>query len=146
MTLAVIVPDASVLLKWILPVEDQPDTGAALSLREAAVAGAITLVVPQLWIYEVGNTLARRFPEQADDLLANLVDFQLAEGRLDARWRRQTVYLARAYGVTFYDAAYHALALVHRGVFVTADERYVRQAADAGSLALLRHWKTRMST
>ena len=103
-------------------------------------------MVPQLWIYEVGNTLARRFPEQADDLLANLVDFQLAEARLDARWRRQTVYLARAYGVTFYDAAYHALALVHRGVFVTADERYVRRAADAGGLALLRHWKTRMST
>lgn len=146
MTLAVIVPDASVLLKWILPVEDQPDAGAALLLREAAVSGAITLVVPQLWIYEVGNTLARRFPEQADDLLANLVDFQLAEGRLDSRWRRQTICLAREYGVTFYDAAYHALALVHRGVFVTADERYVRRAAAAGSLALLRHWKARMST
>ena len=146
MTLAAIVPDASVLLKWILPVEDQADTVAALSLREAAVAGAITLVVPQLWIYEVGNTLARRFPEQADDLLANLVDFRLAEARLDARWRRQAVSLASAYGVTFYDAAYHALALVHRGVFVTADERYVRRAADAGSLALLRNWKARMST
>ena len=146
MTLAAIVPDASVLLKWILPVEDQADTVAALSLREAAVAGAITLVVPQLWIYEVGNTLARRFPEQADDLLASLVDFQLAEARLDARWRRQAVSLACAYGETFYDAAYHALALVHRGVFVTADERYVRRAADAGSLALLRHWKARMST
>lgn len=146
MTLAVIVPDASVLLKWVLPAEDQPDTGAALLLREAVVSGAITLVVPHLWICEVGNTLARRFPEQADDLLANLVDFQLAEARLDSRWRRQTVDLVRKCGVMFYDAAYYALALVHLGVFVTADERYVRRAADAGSLALLRHWKAQVST
>ena len=31
-----------------------------------------------------------------------------------------------AYGVTFHDAAYHAVALAFGGVFVTADERYVR--------------------
>ena len=141
-----VVPDASVLLKWVLPGEDEPDTGAARSLREEAVAGTIALVVPQLWIYEVGNTLARRFPERAGALLTSLVDFQLAETRLDARWRKQAVSLAGTYGVTFYDAAYHATALVHDGVFVTADERYVRRAAGAGGVALLRHWKAAFPT
>jgi len=43
--------------------------------------------------------------------------------------------------VTFHDAACHALALLYHGVFVTADERYVRRTANAGNLALLRHWK-----
>ena len=41
--------------------------------------GAIDLVVPQLWIYEVGNTLAGRFPNDADELLASLADFGLRD-------------------------------------------------------------------
>ena len=145
MAVTIVVPDASVLLKWVLPGEDEPDTGAALSLRTAAVSGAVSLVAPQLWIYEVGNTLARRFPEQASRLLAILVDFQIPEARLDSRWRTQTISLARTYGVTFYDAAYHAVALVHRGSFVTADERYAQRVAGADGIALLRHWESRLS-
>ena len=70
----IVTPDASVLLKWVLPGDDERDTEAALALRDEAVAGAIELVVPQLWVYEVGNTLARRFADQADELLASLGD------------------------------------------------------------------------
>ena len=139
----IVTPDASVLLKWVLPGDDERDTKAALSLRDEAVAGAIELVVPQLWIYEVGNTLARRFADQADELLASLADFGLTEARLDSRWRTRTVSLAVTYEVAFYDAAYHAVALVLGGVFVTADERYVSRAARAGSVSSLRRWHAR---
>ena len=142
MSAGVVVPDASVLLKWILPGDDEQDTGAALSLRAAAISGAISLVAPQLWMYEVGNTLARRFPEPAGRLLSFLADFQIAEARLDSRWRERTLSIARAHGVTFYDASYHAVALIHGGVFVTADERYFRRAEGDGGLALLRDWET----
>lgn len=138
----IVTPDASVLLKWVLPGDDEPDAAAALSLRDEAVAGAVELVVPQLWVYEVGNTLARRFPDQAGELLASLVDFGLMEARLDARWRTRTIALAMTYEVTFYDAAYHAVALALRGVFVTADERYVRRAANAGNVSSLRGWQS----
>lgn len=141
--IVIVVPDASVLLKWVVAGDDEPYTGAALSLRDEAVSGTIELLVPQLWIYEVGNTLARRFPDQADELLASLVDFGMTEWRLDPRWRAQAVSLAVAYGVSFYDAAYHATALVGSGVFVTADERYVRRASRAGSISSLRLWRTR---
>ncbi len=139
----IVAPDASVLLKWILPGDEERDTDAALSLREEAIAGAVELVVPQLWIYEVGNTLARRFPAQAEQLLATLVDFHLIETRLDSAWRAQAVSLAVTYGVSFYDAAYHATALACGGVFVTADERYVRRASQAGGVAALRRWSAR---
>lgn len=139
----IVTPDASVLLKWVLPGEDEQDTGAALSLRDEAVAGTIELVVPQLWMYEVGNTLARRFPDRADELLSALADFGLTEARLDATWRTRTVLLATTYEIAFYDAAYHAVALVHGGVFVTADERYVRRASKAGCISSLRDWRTR---
>ena len=138
----IVTPDASVLLKWVLPGGDEQDTDAALALRDEAVAGKLELVVPQLWIYEVGNTLARRFPDDADELLASLVDFGLTEARLDTGWRTRAVSLSVRYGVAFYDAAYHAVALELDGVFVTADERYVRRAAGAGGISTLWAWRT----
>ena len=90
----------------------------------------------------MGNTLARRFPEDADELLASLADFGLTEAKLDARWRARAVSLSVSYGVAFYDAAYHAVALGLQGVFVTADERYVRRASGAGVISSLRLWRT----
>ncbi len=137
----IVTPDASVILKWVLPGDDEQDTDAALALRDQAVAGTLDLVVPQLWIYEVGNTLARRFPDDAEELLASLADFGLTEAKPGSRWRRRAVSLSVTYGVTFYDAAYHAVALGLGGVFVTADERYVRRASGAGGISSLRHWR-----
>ena len=137
----IVTPDASVLLKWVLPGDDEHDTDVALALRDQAVAGTLDLVVPQLWIYEVGNTLARRFPDDADELLASLADFGPTEAPLDAKWRIRAVSLAVTYGVAFYDAAYHAVALGLGGVFVTADEKYVRRASGAGGISTLRRWR-----
>ena len=132
----IVVPDASVLLKWVLPTsEEGRDT--ALQLREAATTGEITLMVPPLWLYEVANTLARRFPDQAAQLLDALVVFGLIERRATDAWRQQALMLTRNYGVTFYDAAYHALALVEHGDFVTADSGYVEKTRAAGSVSLL---------
>ena len=139
----IVTPDASVLLKWVLRGDDEQDTEVALALRDEAAVGNLDLVVPQLWIYEVGNTLARQFPADADALLASLADFGLAEARLDSNWRRRAVSLALTYGVAFYDAAYHAVALGLGGVLVTADERYVRRASSAGGISSLRLWQTR---
>ena len=98
------------------------------------------MVVPQLWIYEVGNALARRFPDDAVELSASLADFGLAEARLGSRWRTRAVSLSVTYGVAFYDAAHRAVALGLGGVLVTADERYVRRASEAGGISSLRRW------
>ena len=67
----------------------------------------------------------------------------MTEWRLDPGWRAQAVSIAVAYGVSFYDTAYHATALAGSGVFVTADERYVRRALQAGSVVALREWRAR---
>ncbi len=137
----IVTPDASVLLKWVLPGNDKQDTDAALALRDGAVAGTIDLVVPQLWIYEVGNTLAKRFPDDAGEILASLSDFGLTEAPPDSDWTVRAVSLSVKYGVTFCGAAYHAVALGLGGVFVTADERYVRRASPAGGVSSLRLWQ-----
>ena len=90
----------------------------------------------------MGNTLARRFPRDAEESLASLADFGMTEAELDPRWRSRAVSLSVTYGVSFYDAAYHAVALGLGGVFVTADERYVRRAWGAGGISSLRAWQT----
>ena len=77
----IVTPDASVPLKWVLPGDDEQDTEAALALRDDAAAGNLDLVVPQLWIYEVGNTLVRWFLDDADELTvgADVVERQGAQ-------------------------------------------------------------------
>lgn len=130
------VPDASVLLKWVLPTAEN-DLAAALALRDAATAGEVVLAVPSLWLYEVGNTLARRFPDHAAPMLEALVGYGLIERQVTRTIREQALALTRSHGVTFYDAAYHALALVEQGEFVTADRAYVKKAGTAGSVSLL---------
>jgi predicted nucleic acid-binding protein len=136
----IVVPDASVILKWALPSDAEPDADKALLLRNAIRDDLVQAVVPTLWIYEVGNTVARRFPEHASAWLAALLKFGLEESPVSPQWLAQTLELIQQYAVTFYDAAYHATALVHGGVFVTADARYVSHASPHGAVIPLNEW------
>ena len=99
-------------------------------------------MVPELWIYEVGNLLARRFPNRAARLLDALLRFDLAIAPRSGRWLRHVLELTQRYGVTFYDATYHAHAIIERGVFVTADARYLQLAEKAGSAMHLSTWNS----
>jgi hypothetical protein len=65
----VFVPDASVILKWVLPPDNERFVDQALALRNSLLNGAATLAVPSLWYFEVGNTLARKYPESAPEQL-----------------------------------------------------------------------------
>jgi len=42
----VVVPDASVLLKWVLESTDEEDRDAALEMREAWLSGTCTILLP----------------------------------------------------------------------------------------------------
>ena len=136
-----VVPDASVILKWVLPSEDEPDADKALVLRDAILEEDVRALVPALWIYEVGNTVARRFPVHAAAWLAALMKFELQESPPSRHWLAAALQLTERYGVAFYDAAYHAIAIVQHGLFVTADTRYVNRAIEAGSVVMLSDWK-----
>ena len=80
----------------------------------------------------IASRVSRLPSESIRWLPGALADFGLNEARLDSKWRIRAVSLSVTYGVAFYDAAYHAVALGLGGVFVTADERYVRRASRAG--------------
>ena len=136
-----VVPDASVLLKWVLPSDDEPDADKALLLRAAIQDEAVHVLLPGLWLFEVGNTIARRFPTHASAWLSALMKFGLEEASPSQPWLAKTLELTRRYEVSFYDAAYHALALIHKGLFVTADSRYVNRVTEPGSVIALSEWQ-----
>lgn len=140
MAVPLIVPDASVLLKWVLPSEDEPDTDRALQLRTCILEESVRALLPSLWLYEVGNTIARRFPAHAVAWMSALMKFELKEAPPTPVWLTTTLELTNKFEVTFYDAAYHALALVHKGTFVTADTRYVKKVAADGNVVALSDW------
>ena len=135
-----VVPDASVLLKWVLRSDEEEDRNRALDLKAAWLAGSCQIVVPTLWAFEVGNVLGTKHAADADGLLQAMLDLEMPE-EAPRGYTAQIFRLMRAYHVTCYDAAYHALAIGRGGTMLTADRHYVRKAARAGHLRLLDDWR-----
>lgn len=136
-----LVADASVLLKWFLPPERESHADRADRLRAAHVDGTVTLCVPTLAEYELSNTLSR--VKSREDALADMVDFQALELRAETMTRarlERAIGLVARFGVTFYDASYHALAMEMSTMLITADERYRERAGSAGHIRPLSEW------
>jgi predicted nucleic acid-binding protein len=136
----VVVPDASVLLKWVLRSADEDDQARALALKGLWLEGAVDILVPTLWIFEAGNVLGLKQTSIADRLLGAMIDLAMPEVP-PSSYVGAIFDLMRKYGVTFYDAAYHALALSRDGVMLTADRRYVKKCQRAGHVALIDDWR-----
>ena len=120
----VVVPDASVILKWLLPPESEPNADAALLLLDAFVEGDVMLAVPTLWYYEVANTVSRLTPASAGEQLGLLRLLGMAEIAIGGATEARALDCVRRFGVTFYDAVYYAAAVELGGRLVTADRRF----------------------
>lgn len=136
---SLLVPDASVIVKWTLPGGAEPAAERALGVLAEWQAGEVDLVAPSLWRYEVANVLARKAPRNAANLLEGLLALDLPTVDLDINLLGAALDIAlRFAGTSVYDAAYHALALGVGGTFLTADEAYFRRTRRLGGIQLLR--------
>ena len=136
---SLLVPDASLIVKWTLPGGAEPAGERALGVLAEWQAGEVDLVAPSLWRYEVANVLARKAPRSAADLLEGLLALDLPTVDLDIDLLGEALTIAlRFAGASVYDAAYHALALGVGGTFLTADEAYFRRTRRLGGIELLR--------
>jgi predicted nucleic acid-binding protein len=135
----VIVPDASVLLKWSLDSHDEKDQEKALAIRHGWLAGRHRIILPSIWAYEVGNIIGRKQAGLARELLEIYVGYQFEEERAADLFER-ILDIMNAIDVTFYDAAYHSVALKYGGTFVSADDKYVRKALSIGHVMALKDW------
>ncbi|MHA1617330.1 MAG: type II toxin-antitoxin system VapC family toxin [Candidatus Njordarchaeales archaeon] len=130
------VVDASVIVKWFV---EEEYSDKALLLERSYVEGSIDIVVPELLYYEVLNALkySHRFGEdELKEVLKALTDYQFDSRRLVGEVGEKAVELAMRKGLTIYDAAYAAIALVEKIYLWTADDKLVRKLE---SLRIVKH-------
>jgi predicted nucleic acid-binding protein len=138
----IIVPDASVILKWVLEKGEGEEVMQALALQNAFIAGELELQVPTLWQYEVGNVLGLKQPELAGELMSALLEYELPEAPLTPNYCQAVLRLMQEIkGVTFYDSCYHVLAIQKMGLYLTADREYIKKASGKGHVSLLAEWQ-----
>lgn len=135
-----LVVDASVAVKWFLPDESrEPDADRAATLLRAVRDGAVDLIEPPHWLAEVIAVLTRLRPEIAAEAV-DLMDAMEIDTAVDAELYKRASRIARQLDQHLFDTLYHALALEHDAVLVTADGRYLRKAAQLGNVIALDEW------
>ena len=125
--------DASVVVKWFHE-QDEPEVGPSRAILEAHAAGTLRALVLDLTVYEVGNVAARPLRLPGDRVAQILDRLELicdAGLHLSPAARRDAAELAVAHRLTFYDAAYWAVARERDIALVTADAELLK--AGAGS-------------
>lgn len=118
--------DASVGAKWFL--RDEEGSGSAMALLERFVSGSLRIVVPELFLYEMGSLMsvaARRRRISAAAAVAAVE--QLERLSLDLvsahREMRSALAFSLRLGVSLHDSAYLAAAEAQGVPLVTDDRR-----------------------
>jgi len=133
----IFVPDASVILKWAIGLESELDREKAIHILDAWVDNNIEIVLPELWVFEVGNVLGRMVPDSALEKMETLLEFRFKTKELNKQTCKSIFKLMKDLSVSFYDASYHALAQRMGGVFITADDKYYQKARAKGNIEFL---------
>ncbi len=133
-----LVLDCSVAVAWCFEDEASPETDAIL--ERVRDEGAL---VPALWHLELGNVLVqteRRKRLTAADTTTRLeliADLPIvADDETPTRALREVLTLARAEGLTTYDAAYLELAM-RKGLPLATKDPTLRDAAKRSGVASL---------
>ncbi len=134
-----VVSDASVALKWF-HAEGEEEVDAARALLEQYGRRAIALHVLDLTPYEVGNALLRGRAKVAADQVAVVLEAlaaicpQVSPTTGDLR---EAASLAERHGLTFYDAAYAAVARTRGAELATLDKALLRSGLGRSPSAIL---------
>jgi predicted nucleic acid-binding protein len=119
-----LVVDASVVLAWCFADEQEPYAVAVLRLLESRTA-----TVPSVWPLEVANALVvaerrgRLKPARTADLIAEIAKLGIeVDSRTSSQVWKETLTLARRYGLSVYDAAYLELAIRESVPLATLDQ------------------------
>jgi predicted nucleic acid-binding protein len=129
MNFANIIVDTSVIVKWLLP--DEEDI-TATQIKQAFTLKTLTISIPHLTYYEVGNVLKmavkreRINKETADKLYQAFFTLKFVPY---ATKNLFTTALSQSMGldISIYDASYVALSEYLQVPFVTADQKLLKR-------------------
>jgi predicted nucleic acid-binding protein len=116
--------DTSVVVKWFHE-PGEAEVAPSSAILEWHTSRRLTALVLELTVYELGNVAARSLDMAGNRVAAILDRLELicdAGLRLSSAARRDAAELAVAHGLTFYDAAYWAVARERGIALVTADD------------------------
>jgi predicted nucleic acid-binding protein len=132
--------DASVVVKWFFPEpEKEPHVDRALRLLEGIRNGEVEPLQPAHWLAEVVAVIARLSPHIAPRAVDLLHALEFDEADEPAIYKTAAA-LASNLGEHLFDTLYHAVALEHDGLLVTADQRYFSRAKRLGHIVDLAEW------
>jgi len=131
--------DASVLLKWLIA--ESEDMEQAVLLRTHFEKKKVEFIVPSFCFAEVCNILYRKVPHAAIEFYSYILELQITEHQLSFNIVNIAFKLMEQYhAVSFYDASYHALAILENGTFITADKKYYEKTRKEGHIMLLKNY------
>lgn len=123
-----IVIDASIAAKWIL--KNELDTDKALLILANHTSSVEKIIVPDLFFYEIANTLATKSKMILKELLIALEKIYQAKLNIYHPLEYdviQATKMAKKYKTSVYDMLYAVVAKVHKTTLITADEQFVKQ-------------------
>lgn len=130
------VVDASVVIKWY---SEEKDSIKAEGMLFDLKKGIIQVFAPSLLIYEVGNALykGKKFEEERVLLaMETLFDSGIEFFPIDEALAISTAHFMVRHNITFYDAAYVALASVLNIPLISADEKGHKKIKEITAIAL----------
>ncbi|SFM66295.1 type II toxin-antitoxin system VapC family toxin [Variovorax sp. OV329] len=131
-----IVIDASAAAPWFIP-EERSAVSEQIYVDVVTSSGQFR--APSLWVWETSNILLTAFRRRRmsqDEFDAGLALLDACPIEFDPapnlHYRSQTLRLAQAHGLSFYDASYLELALRLNGQLASLDRALVNAAKNCG--------------
>ncbi len=139
-----LVPDASVILKWFLA--DPPHAKIASLVRDGYIQGVHRLLIPEYAYYEVANVLThpktRYGYQQAKRTLAAFRKLRIPSVRFKMRKLNRALDLTYMHNLkaSYYDALYLAVAEKYGGKWITADWKAFRRLRKLDYVEWIGYW------
>lgn len=140
-----IVLDSCVFSKLFIK---EADSHQAHTLIEHIIKNNIKIIVPSLFVYEVLATVTIG-NYSVNDVYEILMDFQNTKLQLIEMNKTYVEKILKICSTghiksgfpSFYDACYHALAMIYDCYFITADKRHFSKTHQLGNIVLLSDWQ-----
>lgn len=129
-----LVLDASVAVKWAMPLAQEPLTDESVQLLRRYVGGEIDFIVPDVFWAEIGNVLwkgTRQRRWSQDEAMSVAADMKARDFTTVSSLALLTeaLKIAFAHDRAVYDCLYVALAVQSKTELITADERLANALA-----------------
>ena len=123
-----LVVDSSVAAKWLI-VQDELYIRQADKILADTKDGLVKLLMPELAQYEIGNVLINKKLRLSDvkEALNFFYKIPISFYKESYKLAILTAQIAFKYGITFYDAAFIALAKVQKAVLVTDNPKHQKK-------------------